>query len=258
MKNSILLLLALFASRSISAQQKIEVNLSIDSVKKYEHTLDDVTEVGDTTYLKQKLIALELAYQKSPDATNTLKLGIIYHEVALNFGFLSNSTFTGYSQKSYDLLHNAIESNIVHPALMPLIESYRASALALLSGESSNLKLLKQSFELFNEAVEKYAEYSSIPEFLRGSVAENLPFFMVRKRKYAKTDFSSIIAKYEANNDYASAKVMSYTYWAWAKNHKASKNRSKSLAYLNKAVELDPNYEGGRERSEQLISELKK
>jgi hypothetical protein len=49
---------------------------------------------------------------------------------------------------------------------------------------------------------------------------------------------------------------MSYTYWAWAKNNKSGKNRSKSLTYLKKAVELDPNYEGGREKSEELIAEL--
>lgn len=59
--------------------------------------------------------------------------------------------------------------------LYPFIATYRASALSLVSAETGNLKLLGKAFVLFEDAVENYATVSYLPEFLRGSGAENLP-----------------------------------------------------------------------------------
>jgi hypothetical protein len=87
---------------------------------------------------------------------------------------------------------------------------------------------------------------------MRGSVSENLPWFMFRKRSYARKDFESIIKKYEADHHYATAKIMSFTYWAWAMQHQSTKDRTTAMAYLTKAIELDPGYVAGRKRAEDL------
>ena len=91
---------------------------------------------------------------------------------------------------------------------------------------------------------------------MRGSVSENLPWFMFKKRSYAKIDFDNIIRKYEADNSYATAKIMSFTYWAWAMQHQSKKYRTTSISYLDKAIELDPNYNAGRKRAEELKNKM--
>ena len=124
--------------------------------------------------------------------------------------------------------------------------------MALVGGETKKLSLVGQSFKLFEEAIEKYAEISYIPEFLRGSVAENLPWFFFRKRKFAKQDMQAIINKHDINSEYATDKIMSFTYWAWANQHQQKKYRKEAIAYLDKAIALDPFYQAGRKRGEEL------
>ena len=89
-------------------------------------------------------------------------------------------------------------------------------------------------------------------------MAENLPWFLFRKRKYAKNDFQSIIERQERQKDYAGAKIMSFTYWAWAKQHQGKKNRNQAMTYLDKAIQLDPQYKAGRKKAEELKAKLMK
>jgi len=142
--------------------------------------------------------------------------------------------------------------------LQPFVLSYRASALSLMASEKKKLALIGKSFKLFDQAIRLYGEIHYLPEFMRGSVAENLPFFYFSKRKLAKKDFQSIIDKNIENPNYANWKVMSFVYWAWAKQHQGKKHRTQALNYLDKAIALDPNYEAGRKRSEELKNKLLK
>jgi hypothetical protein len=126
----------------------------------------------------------------------------------------------------------------------------------LISAETKKLKLLGKSFDEFKDAVEKYGSASYCPEVLRGSVAENLPWFFFSEVKFAKTDFQSIIEKQIQNPDYASTKIMSFVYWAWAKQHQSKKYRAQALAYRDKAIALDTNYQAGRKKAEELKLKL--
>ena len=174
----------------------------------------------------------------------------------MNFGFF-DKVYKGYPQKSLDMLDAALlKLNNDLAIFKPLILSYKASALSLLSGETRKLSYLSEAFKLFNKVVTNYASVSYAPEFMRGSVSENLPWFMFKKRSYAKNDFDAIIKKYEADNDYATAKIMSFTYWAWAMQHQSKKYRTTSISYLDKAIALDPNYTAGRKRAEQLKNKI--
>jgi tetratricopeptide (TPR) repeat protein len=151
-----------------------------------------------------------------------------------------------------------LESSETTKELMPFIASFRASALSLVGAETKKLKFIGEAFTLFNDAIEKYAAISYLPEYLMGSVAENLPWFFFFKRRSARHDFQSIIEKQEKSADYANWKIMSFTYWAWAKQHQSKDDRKQSLQYLEKAINLDPNYEAGRTKAETLKTALTK
>ncbi|MFN3848082.1 MAG: hypothetical protein ACK4NY_01580 [Spirosomataceae bacterium] len=248
-----LIMMALAVTNSLTAQQ-----LDFSKVKGFEHQLDDVMELIDTTELKTKLKEVEKEFKQNPTEINKTRLGVIYHETALNLSFFSKTEFKGYAKKSFDVLTEQFNSGKTSKELLPFIASYRASALSLVGAETKKLKLLGKAFTLFNEAVNKYASVSYLPEFLRGSVAENLPWFFFTKKRFAKQDFQSIIDKQDKNENYANWKIMSFTYWAWANQRQSSKYKSQSLTYLDKAIALDPNYKAGRKRAEELKNKMSK
>jgi len=249
------IMLAMTTITSVTAQTQ---NLDFSKVKAFEHQLDDVMELIDTTELKTKLKEVEENYKQNPNEITKARLGIIYHETALNLSFFSKTEFKGYAKKSFDILSELFNSPNTSKELLPFIASYRASALSLVGAETKKLKLLGEAFSLFNDAVKNYATVSYLPEFLRGSVAENLPWFLFSKRKFAKQDFQSIIDKQDKNSEYANWKVMSFTYWAWAKQRQSKKYRTQSLAYLDKAILLDRNYKAGRQKAEDLKTQMTK
>lgn len=222
----------------------------------FEQELDDVMELIDVDLIKRKLVEVETQVLNEPNEINKARLGIIYHEVALNLAFLSKTEYKGYAQKSFDLLSDLYISDKTTNELMSFVAAYRASALSLIVAETKKLKQLDQSFDLFAIAVREYGDISPLPEFMRGSVAENLPWFLFGKRKYAKIDFQSIIDKYEENEDYVNWKVMSFTYWASAKQYQGKKYREQTIEYLDKAIELDPEYKAGRKMAEELKAKL--
>ena len=248
-----LIIIAMTVTNNLTAQQ-----LDFSKVKSFEHQLDDVMELIDTTELKIKLKEVEENYKKSPTEINKIRLGIIYHETALNLSFFSKTEFKGYAKRSFDTLSELFNSPNTSIELFPFIASYRASALSLVGAETKKLKLLGEAFALFNDAVKNYSTVSYLPEFMRGSVAENLPWFFFTKRKFAKQDFQSIIDKQDKNSEYANWKVMSFTYWAWAKQRQSKKYRTQSLAYLDKAISLDQNYKAGRTKAEELKTAMTK
>lgn len=252
---TIFMLLAMLTHGNIIAQNS---SLTFSNVKAYEHQLDDVMELIDTAELKLKLTAVEADYQRMPNELHKVRLGIIYHEVALNLSFFSKTAFKGYAQKSFDVLSELYNSATVSEALLPFIASYRASALSLVGAETKKLSHLSEAFRLFKTAVEKYAAVSYLPEFLRGSVAENLPWMFFSKRKFAKKDFQSIIDKQTKTIEYANWKIMSFTYWAWAKQRQGKKYRTQAISYLNLAIELDPDHKAGRKKAEALKIKLMK
>lgn len=227
-------------------------------VKIFEHQLDDVMELTDAAEVRVKLKETEQHFQQDPTEINRLRLGIIYHETALNLSFLSRTEYKGYAQKSFDHLTGLLDSEYTTRELLPFIVSYRASALSLVGAETKKLKLIGKAFYLFGDAVEKYKNISYLPEFLRGSVAENLPWIFFSKKKFAKKDFQSIIDKYRKDPNFANRKVMSFIYWAWAQQNQGKKQRDQAILYLDQAISLDPDYKAGRRKAEELKKKLMK
>jgi hypothetical protein len=248
-----LIILAMTTVKNAKAQK-----LDFSKVKHFEHQLDDVMEIIDTVELKTILNETEQQFEEKPTEMNKVRLGIVYHEIALNLGFLAKTTYKGYSKKSFDVLSELFIDSNTTQELMPFIASYRASALSLVGGETMKLGLVGDAFKLFEDCINKYGAISYSPEFLRGSVAENLPWIFFSKRKFAKIDMQSIINKQTINKEYANWKIMSFTYWAWANQSQGRKYRAQSLKYLDEAIALDPGYKGGRQRAEALKSKMMK
>lgn len=243
----------MLGTQIVNAQQ-----LEFSNVKNYEHQLDDVMELIDTVELKTKLKEVEAAFNNDSNVVNRARLGIIYHETALNLGFLNKTDYKGYAAKSFYQLTQLFNAPSTPEALLPFVASYRASALSLVGAEMKKLDLLSDAFVLFKHAVEKYGTISYLPEFLRGSVAENLPWYFISKRKVAKGDFQSIIEKAEQNSKYANWKIMSFTYWSWANQHQQLKHRNKAVNYLQKSISLDPSNKAGRGKAEALLKKFSK
>ena len=230
-----------------------EEELSFLKVKAVEYQLSDVIELNNALEVRFKLKDVEERYLQTPNLVNGLRLGIIYYKTALYLSFFADVKFEGFAQKSYTILNELFNKTTIPTEWDLFIISYRASALALVSAETKKIKLLMNAFSLLNDAVKKYASISYLPEFLRGSIAQNLPWFYLTKRKIAKQDFQSIIKKYNENPEYANKKVMSNIYLAWARQHKQSKKYSvKVLEYLNNVITLDPHYNAGRKQAEDL------
>ncbi len=231
--------------------------LNLLKVKSIEYLLSDVLELNNALEVRFKLRDIENNFQQNPSVINGLRLGIIYYKTALYLSFFAKVKFEGYALKSYNILSELYKKPNLETEIYIFIVSYRAAALALESAEKKKIKLLMQAFFLLNNAVNKYAIISYLPEFLRGSVAQNLPWFYFTKRKIAKQDFQSIIEKYNKNPEYANNSVMSFTYLAWAKQHLHSKKHSlQVLTYLNNAISLDKNYTSGRKKAEELKANI--
>jgi hypothetical protein len=232
-------------------------NLTRNSVALAGTQLEDVMEIIDTTGLRDRVSAAEKFASESATLVSRIRLGILYHEAALNFSFISTKKEKGWAAKSYLLLDSIYKAD-TSSAFRPYTAAYRASAYALLAGESGSLKQLTEAFSLFEIAVKQYADVCALPEFLRGSVAENLPGWMYRKHRFAKIDFESIISKYEADKMYATPALMSFSYWAWANQHQKKKHRAKAVQYLNLAIELDAAGKAGKKRALELKAKLEK
>lgn len=249
------ILILAFAAASATASAQ---TISRSSIAAAAQQLDDVMEITDTVNLRNRIVTAEKLAAASSDMLARIRLGILYHEAALNFTLLAKTGEKGLAAKSYSLLDSLAEKTDTASAFLPFIVSYRASALALMAGETGSLKQLGKAFDLFEIAVKQYSAVCAMPEFLRGSVAENLPKWMFRKHRFARIDMTQLKLKYEADSSYATPKLMSFTYWAWANQHQKAKYREEALRCVDKAIALDTTGKAGKPRAEALKAKLLK
>lgn len=86
------MLVTMTATHRATAQQQ---NPDIAKIKAFERQLDDVMELIDTTELQSKLREVEADYAIDSGEIQAVRLGIIYHETALNLSFLSHTAYKG-------------------------------------------------------------------------------------------------------------------------------------------------------------------
>ena len=90
-------MLAMTTINSVTAQTQ---TLDFLKVKNFEHQFDDVMELIDTTELKTKLKEVEENYKQNPTEITKARLGIIYHETALNLSFFSKQNLRAMLKKA--------------------------------------------------------------------------------------------------------------------------------------------------------------
>lgn len=93
--------------------------LDLYKMKSFEIQLDDVMELIDTNQLKTKLHQVQEHYKNDSNEINKVRLGIIYHETALNLAFFSKTKFKGYAKKALKCLmsylsHLTLPKNYIH------------------------------------------------------------------------------------------------------------------------------------------------
>lgn len=224
--------------------------------------IKDCVELLDPEQVNSMLDVALLAYDKKPnDHSTCLKIALVFHEAALVFGLMAKKTDRkkGFAEKSYQILEKLVTDVDLAKDLKPWVFSYRASALALVSGEQSKLGLLSKAFELFEQAIIEFGDDSYLPRFLRGSVSENMPWIFWRKRQFAKIDFDSLVKRVEAEPDFMPDEIKSFTFWAWANQFHRNKNlRPKAVQLLKAAMILDPEKKAGYSRAKNLIEQIEK
>lgn len=226
-------------------------NITIEDVFEADHILDDVTEIIGEENVRAKLLEYEALLKTDNSVLNQIKLGIVYHEASLNLLKLGEK---GYAVKSYTLLGDPKLLASAPPNMMPIIVSYLASARSLMGAEEGSIKHVKDAFLILDRAEEQFGEVSSTPLFLRGSIAENLPWIFF-KGGVAKTDFKTIIKRDKLNDKYASDKIMSFVYFGLAKQVLSDSDAAKG--YLHTSMQLDPDKQAAYEMADNLLATLK-
>jgi hypothetical protein len=224
-------------------------------VREAEKMLSDVTEMIDYQVIEEKLLVQESLVRRQGAFLDSLRLGILYHESALIL--MKRKQKSSHAQMSFDLLSRLMASVQPESEFLPLIAAYRASARSLQSAGSGKLSELAEAFEFFEEAAQKYALFSPYPEFLRGSVAENLPSIFFKKRRFAQIDFYSLQKKYETDNSFADSRLMSFVYLALARI-KRKNDVSEANLLLKKAMSLDSEQNAAYNEAEKLLANAEK
>ena len=228
-------------------------SLDLDRVHQIAHELDPYMEITDTSYLMAELPSINKKLAHSSTPLEQLQCAIFFHEVALNF--LNDPGYPGYAEKSHQITSVLLKNASIEPELIPFVLSYQGSSLSLMAAETRSLKQVKAALKIMDVAVEEYGNMCFAARFLRGSICENLPWFMF-KGKTIREDFSVMIELYEKDGAFANEKVMSFTYWAWANAHQGKKHRKQAIEYLETAISLDPEGIAGKEKAETLLRKL--
>jgi hypothetical protein len=224
-------------------------------IREAEKILSDVTEMIDYQVIEKKLSAQESLVRRQATFLDSLRLGILYHESALIL--MKKKQKSPHAKMSFDLLSRLMASAKSENEFLPVIAAYRASARSLQSAESGKLSELAEAFDFFEEAAQKYAAFSPYPEFLRGSVAENLPKIFFKKRRFAKIDFLALKKKYETDIAFAEPRLMSFVYLALARLMRKN-NDSESKILLKKAMSLDSEQNAAYAEAEKLLAKAEK
>lgn len=220
-------------------------------VRNAAKALLDISEILDPGQARANVTAAEHALNREHSVVNRLRLGIAYHEAALNF---LPSGVSGDAQKSYDILSAADLHAEVAPALEPYIFAYLASAQALLAADGGAIANVAAAFDIFDRVVARYGHVANITLFLRGSVAENLPWFFF-KANDAKRDLETIIARAEHDADYASSKTLSFVHFGLGRLL-AGDSVAAALQHLRYAMVLDTDGSGAGSLASPLIAKL--
>jgi len=217
--------------------------------------LEDIMDISDLDRITSLLLEQRNITKLTPNTINKVRLGILYHDVALKSLSRNKAERRYYTEEAYRMLTNLSNDLKIEEELKPFVKAYQASVLALLGAERNNSQLVNQAFGLFEQAMQQYGHFCYAPQYLRARVAEQLPRSF-GKRRMARKDYSELIDRYGLDCRFATYKSMSYVYWAWAKLHNNKKNKKQLIRYLEQSIKLDRTGEAAGARAKLLLEEL--
>lgn len=214
--------------------------------------LDDIIELNNVKQIESKIVLESKAIEDDASTLHRLRLGILHHQAATTSAQIDKTTLT-HAEKSYTILTILRNDRNTPSELRPIVEAYHASSLAILGYHHKNSELIHQAFFFLDQAVNDYDKTCFVPRYLRAKIAQHLPKYYA-KRTLAKRDLDMLIDRFSANNNFTSAKIMSYVYCYWAELHQNNKQRNKALHYLEQAIDLDPNDEAAGPLAKNLLA----
>ncbi len=232
--------------------------ISLDKLrlKFFEDHLHDAMMLTDITELTLRIDEAKEFFMLNPGEINKARLGVVYHQAALYLPATFKASTQAWAKQSLDILSDIVHAPHASKELLPIVTSYRASALAALAVSAQRRSLLAEAYQQFSLAVESYAQVSALPEFLRGGSASNLPIFYFRKRKFAQEDFRSIIRKEETSPGYASASILSYSYLALANQRRCQQSKKERVLLLSRSIAQDPDGKAAAKEAAVLKAKL--
>lgn len=211
--------------------------------------LESYTEILSKDTLRSNVQELENIDQ--PDVLQQIALGLTYHELCvLHFMLGKDKRYAPYAARALGVLTSA------RPAApewsLPMLDSYINSSQSLVAATKNNLIDLIRVIRKYDELIDQYGATSYHPEFLQGSLLENLPNVFGAHAK-AKKRFESVITKYTSDPSYTAPKIVSFCYLSLGK---LSKDQKTKIDYLGKSVETDTAGDGGSAQAKQILETL--
>lgn len=241
------LILTLMGFSTLVNAQTLEENAELAS-----NELAEVIDIVDFDQIMAKISSQKELIKKEPTFLNKVKLGILYHDGAMQLVGTKKAARRELAEESYTLLSILATESSKQPHLLPFVKAYQASSLGLLGAANTNNDLIKQSFVLFDQTIDQFGKAYYVPLYLRAKIAENLPY-PYNKKRWAKTDYSNLINWFESNSNSINNRTMIQTYLAWAKLHANKKDYSQAVQYLEEAIKLGQDNNSTVQKAKELL-----
>jgi len=229
-------------------------------VAEVEQQLDDVIELSDPLLIRFQLNELNLeGKEKVLPTIDVLRIGIFLHEAAAMA--LSNGSLT----EAYNLASQSqcllVNLNLASPPkeMKPIIYVYASSSQILIGLASKRFTNLVQGLSFFNRSVNQFKDRSLLPEYLRAKAFLNLLWYFFSRKKKAKRDLNSIIARSHQKSKPFNPRIISFSYLHMARLVREENSKTdvhSIIELLNKAITWDPNRAAARDKAEIMKTEL--
>jgi hypothetical protein len=211
--------------------------------------LEQFTEILNKNVLQDNQKTLEKIAQ--PDVLEIIALGLTYHEICVLYFMLEkNKQYAPYASKALTTLSSARPD--APEWTLPMLDSYINSSRSLVAAVKGNLIGLLRVIRDYDKLIDKYSATSYHPEFLQGSLLENLPNVFGAHSK-AKQRFENIVTKYNKDHAYATPKIISFCYLSLGK---LSKNPKEKIDYLEQSIKIDSSGDGGSTLAKKILGTI--
>jgi tetratricopeptide (TPR) repeat protein len=197
----------------------------------------DLKEIlNEITSIENKLKENNL--EKSEEMIAQVKLGILYHNVALNDG--AKRGYKKYAQKSFETMKLINGNDGLSNVIKVYTLTFMGSSRAMMGDEDLNpinkINYVKEGIAYLDDAVKRFDRHTWVPRFYRANVCFSLPDFF-EKSAAAKDDYDKLINKKRNNDNAIPDEIMAIVYLNRGKLYKKDTDIEKAIEMWKKALE---------------------